>query len=71
MNVRNLIKLLSVELTAAEDRNYDNPYEHKLEILYGPVEAPYRDAIALTTAELSDLTESFNKVCEVLNAKNT
>ncbi len=74
MNVRNLIKLVRCNLTQSHDRAYDNPYEHRLEIFYGPEEMPFHDAATFTDDELNDLICNMEKLCRevrgILNEKS-
>ena len=58
MNLRNLIKLRKIELTQVKDRAYDNPCDKKLEIWHGPKDAPYHEAVCLTTLELRRLLDN-------------
>lgn len=72
MNIRSLIKLVKSEVSTVpdSDRNYDNPYEYKLEIWYGPVEMPYRECVNFTPTEIDDLIVNIEKLySELTNAR--
>lgn len=52
VNMRNLLKLLSCDVTKTEPVNYDNPYVNRINIIYGPNEMPFHDSLHLTHEEL-------------------
>ncbi len=72
MNIRSLIKLVKSEVSSVPfgDRNYDNPYEYKLEIWHGPIEMPYRECVNFTPEEIDDLIVNIEKLySELTNAR--
>ena len=62
VNMRNLLKLLSCDVSKSEPVNYDNPYHNRINILYGPDEMPYHDCLHLTDDELISLKEGLVKL---------
>lgn len=69
MNIRSLIKLIKCEIAtvSTEQRNYDNPYEFKLNIWHGSSEAPYHEYVAFTKQELLELKDNLHLLCDELN----
>lgn len=62
MNMRNLIKLQRVNIDDKVIRDYDNPYEYKLEIWHGTEDAPYHEAVYFTQAEIKSFLTNIMKV---------
>lgn len=75
MNIRNIIKLQRVQLTEATKRDYDNPYEYRLEIWHGTEDSPFHEAVYFTPIEIKAFLTNFLKlqreVRKKLNGRNS
>ena len=62
VNMRNLLKLLSCDISKTDSVNYDNPYTNRINILHGHDEQPYHDCLYLTDDELVALKDGLVKL---------